>query len=343
MLSTPNGTGNLFHRTWVSARGKGNGFIPIKLPWTVHPERDESWRKQQDDELGERLAAQECDCDFSTSGNTVIPAERITQYETDYVQEPIEKRGIGEALWVWEYPDYSKDYMVIADVARGDSNDFSAFHVVDLLTSTQVASFKAQLGTKEYGNVLVSIATEYNNALLVVENANIGWAVIQQIVERGYQNLYYSPKDDKANDAESWIAKGYDLLDKSKMVPGFTTSNRTRPLVIAKLMSYMRDQSIIIRCSRTIEELRVFIWKNGRAEAQQGYNDDLVMPLAIGCFIRDTALKFSQHGIDLTKASLGSIKKTSYTPTVYSKGKSDDPWNMGYGNKGDNMDLRWLL
>ena len=48
-------------------------FLPIKLPWYVHPERDETWRKRQDELLGDpRLAAQECDCDFSTSGDVVF-------------------------------------------------------------------------------------------------------------------------------------------------------------------------------------------------------------------------------------------------------------------------------
>ena len=45
---------------------------PIRLPWTVHPERNQEWRDKQDDELGLRMAAQECDCDFTTSGNTVF-------------------------------------------------------------------------------------------------------------------------------------------------------------------------------------------------------------------------------------------------------------------------------
>jgi hypothetical protein len=42
--------------------------------------------------------------------------------------------------------------------------------------------------------ILVGIATEYNNALLVIENANIGWATIQVAIDRNYTNLYYSPK-----------------------------------------------------------------------------------------------------------------------------------------------------
>jgi hypothetical protein len=37
--------------------------------------------------------------------------------------------------------------------------------------------------------------------------------------------------------------------------------------------------------------MKTFIWKYGRAEAQQGYNDDLVMSFGMGLYVRDTALK----------------------------------------------------
>jgi hypothetical protein len=63
VLSTPYGTGNWFHQTWVRAESGENDFLPVKLPWYVHPERNEEWRKRQDELLGDpRLAAQECDC-----------------------------------------------------------------------------------------------------------------------------------------------------------------------------------------------------------------------------------------------------------------------------------------
>ncbi len=45
VLSTPYGTGNWFHQTWVKAESGENQFLPIKLPWYVHPERDETWRR----------------------------------------------------------------------------------------------------------------------------------------------------------------------------------------------------------------------------------------------------------------------------------------------------------
>ena len=59
-LSTPNGVGNWFHATYSKAQKQENSFLPISLPWSVHPERDIAWRRQQDIDLGVRNAAQEC-------------------------------------------------------------------------------------------------------------------------------------------------------------------------------------------------------------------------------------------------------------------------------------------
>ena len=101
----------------------------------------------------------------------------------------------------------------------------------------------------------------------------MGWATIQQILERDYENIYYSVKDDSGN-IDHYIGNSYDLLDKSKLTPGFTISSKNRPLLISKLDSYLREKTIIFQSKRTIAELKTFIWKNGRPEAQTGYNDD---------------------------------------------------------------------
>ena len=88
--------------------------------------------------------------------------------------------------------------------------------------------------------------------------------------------------------------------------------------------------------------MRTFIWKNGRAEAQTGYNDDLVMSLATACYVRDTALKFAQQGIDITNAALKNWKKS--TPGIYTGGvnKKTAGWTQDMGDKGQ-QDLTWLL
>ena len=327
---------------WVKGEEGTNGFLPIRLPWTVHPERDQAWRNQQEDELGPRMAAQECDCDFTTSGNTVFTPELMSYYEQTTVCDPLEKRGIDGSFYIWEYPDYNRNFIVVADVARGDSQDYSAFHIIDVKECRQIGEFKGQIGTKEFGHMLVAVATEYNNALLVIENANIGWNTIQVVIDKGYKNLYYSPKGEAATSADAFLAKGYDITDTSKMVPGFTMSMKTRPLVIGKLDAYLRDKSIVIQGKRTLEEMRTFTWKSGRAEAHGGYNDDLIMSLATACYVRDTALKFAQQGIDLTNAALDNWKKTNPAIFTSKPNKKQMGWTQDLGDHGQ-QDLTWLL
>lgn len=339
VLSTPNGVGNFFHQTWVKSESGENTFNPIRLHWTVHPERDTTWRDEQEVLLGPDKAAQECDCDFISSGRTVVPGELLQWYKESTCCEPIEKRGVDGALWIWEYPDYSKNYMVTADVARGDGRDYSAFHIIEIDTMTQVAEFRSQIGTKEYGNMLVNIATEYNEALLVVENANIGWAAIQPAIDRGYKNLYYTYKVDGYVDAATQLSKGYDLKDKGQMTPGFTTSTRTRPLLISKLDIYFREKEINVKSTRLIDELFTFIWRGQKAEAQQGYNDDLTMSFAIGLFVRDSALKLRNEGMQLNRTAISNMGKTGPTSTT---SMPDNPWQWKPGS-GKDEDLSWLL
>ena len=231
-LSTPNGVGNWFQRQWVEAVDGVNGFNTIKLHWTVHPERDESWRKDQDRVLGPSQAAQECDADFLTSGQSVVDPQILQWYKENQIKEPVEKSGFDRNLWIWEYPNYSKDYIVVADVARGDGTDFSATQVFDVESMTQVAEYKGQLGTTDYGNFLIELSTKYNDALLVVENNNIGWATLQTIIDRGYPNLFYMSKDLQVVDTEHQMSNKYRTQDKN-MVPGFSTTSKASLYLVA--------------------------------------------------------------------------------------------------------------
>ena len=338
-LSTPNGVGNWFHRTWENAEIKENSFLPVKLPWYVHPERDESWRAQQDKDLGPRMAAQECDCDFLSSGDTVFLPDDLTHYESVMVKDPVSLRGFDRNLWIWEEMDSSKSYMAVADVSRGDGKDFSTCQIFDIETVTQVAEYRGKLPPKDFGNFLVGLATEYNDALLIIENANVGWATIEQVMAREYKNLYYSPRNNRET-VESYMSK----FENDKLVPGFTTSLKTRPLIVAKAMEYVREKEVNLYSKRLLKEMRVFIWKNGKAQAQDGYNDDLVMAFAIALYVRDTALKLRQQGMDLTRASLSAFTNLNKrTKTVYTSldRLKQNPYTMKTPH-GDE-DISWVL
>ena len=362
ILSTPRGVGQFFHKMWKEAEetsdgkiGK-NGFHPIKLPWNLHPDRDEAWREREGNKIGSaKEAAREYDCDFMSSGDTVIDLNIVEWFRKNRKIDPVEIRGVDHGLWIWQYPDYSRTYILSADVSRGDGQDFSACHVIDAITLDQCAEYKGSLGTKDFGNFLVGLASEYNNALLIVERENVGWATLQAIIDRGYPNTFYSSTDLKYVDVQRQLSHRYDSEDK-KLVPGFSTNIKTRPLIISHLEQYCKAEfndgaGIKIYSQRTLAELETFIWKNGKAQAMDHYNDDLLLALCIGLWVRDTSLRLRQEGIDLTRSTLEHHKNTRPEIQPFYKTRSNEiaykTWQMPIGRGGfgkhTDEDLRWLI
>jgi hypothetical protein len=365
VLSTPNGVGNLFHKMWQSAE-EGSGFSgvtgeaeddtkeaaedvpsflfnPIKLHWSVHPERNQVWRDEQDALLGKRKAAQECDCDFISSGQTVVEGEIIKWYEDTRVKPPIEKRHVDHNYWIWEYPVPGKTYVIAADPARGDGSDSSAFEILDVDSLTQVAEYKGQLGTKEFGNLCVAAATEYNDALLIIENQAMGWAVIQQVIERNYKNLFYSSTDMMIVDVHSQMQRNYDMRTPdttTKLVAGVTSGPKIRPLVVSKIDEYFRARELIVYSKRLISELYTFIWLNGYPVHMSGYHDDAIFAMGYALLVRDTALRLKQQGINLQKFALDRIGKS--TPIYIPNKRIVDPYELRITG-GYSEDLRWLI
>lgn len=167
----------------------------------------------------------------------------------------------------------------------------------------------------------------------------MGWATIQTVIERGYRNLYHSPKSEKA-EASTYFDK---YGNNDNLTPGFTNSLKTRPMVVNKFREYVNERSVVIQSKRLIEEMKVFIWKNGRAEAQTGYNDDLVMSFGIGLYVRDTALRFSESGTQLSKSILNSFTKTTYNSAVYSPNNYSPTKNWNMDVNGSKEDIKWLI
>jgi hypothetical protein len=67
------------------------------------------------------------------------------------------------------------------------------------------------------------------------------------------------------------------------------------------------------------------------------------MALGMGLWIRDTALRLRQEGIDLTRRSIDGFVQTSYD-SLYTPGQfADDPYKMQTGKNDEFEDLRWLL
>jgi hypothetical protein len=174
----------------------------------------------------------------------------------------------------------------------------------------------------------------------VVENNSLGISILEKLQSREYPNLYFSVKG-----THEYI----DQVQASSMtnsIAGFTTSSKTRPLIVAKMEEFIRNKLITIYSSRLVDEFKTFIWNNNKAEAMRSYHDDLVMALAIGCWVRDTALQTNQREIEYKKAMVGSMMLKSKNFRTLNPGDKDVQQGLTREQRATQNQYRdfvWLL
>lgn len=303
-LSTPNGVGNWFHKIYLESDQGTNDFHPTVLPWSVHPDRDQAWFEKETRNMSRREIAQELECNFNMSGETVFAPEDLETY-INMCKEPKYKTGFDRNLWIWEQRQQGEDYFMSADVARGDGKDYSTALVFKTKTMEIVAEYRGKCTPDIFSKILYDIGVEYGNALLVVENNTVGFAVLDKLRESQYPNLYFSIKSTHE------FVEEYQAENMNNAVAGFSMTSKTRPLIVAKMEEFIRNNLINIYSTRLLAEMKTFVWNNGRAEAMRSYNDDLIMACAVGCWIRDTALANSHRDLEYNKAFLGAITKSN--------------------------------
>ena len=291
--STPYGVGNWYHKQWVDAVATGSYFNPIRLHWTMHPERDQRWYDEMRESLGLRRTAQEIDGDFLTSGNSVFDLNQIKAIEDMLSEYPIQYTRYNGSLRVFNQPEEGVSYFIGADVATGRSRDYSAFSIMDRY-GEEVACFKGKVPVNEFADILMEMGYKYNIALIAPESNDIGLAVTSKLQTDNYPNLYYSKKILKKKKART---------PEVEDIPGWLTTSKNRPVMIDQLEEDIRNDEVEIKDPFFVQEAYTFIYdesnrpvalgKNRRSsQGEEGgledetYTDDTIMAKAITNYIR---------------------------------------------------------
>ena len=67
------------------------------------------------------------------SGETVFHPDDLAWIDS-LICEPKYRTGFDRNLWIWEEFQGGNEYLITADVARGDGLDYSVFHTIKLST-----------------------------------------------------------------------------------------------------------------------------------------------------------------------------------------------------------------
>ncbi len=189
MVSTPNGTGNLFYTTYTNAiLGKSvkddEQWTPVRIDWWDVPNRDEIWKQQQivSFNYDMRKFNQEFGNEFHGSTFTLVDIQRLMAKKTAILEKKLEPEDLmikDYRVKIWERPIQHHCYVVGVDVADGTGNDYSVITVFDITEPTkgikQVASFdNNKISPTNLSFVIAKVGTIYNVAPLMIESNNMG-------------------------------------------------------------------------------------------------------------------------------------------------------------------------
>lgn len=268
VLSTPYGPDGWFYDIYTESLKGENDFEVVRLDWTVHPDRDQKWRDQKDRAMGKRKAVQEYDAKFGISGDTYIDPDVIESIENNYQTEKYKKEG---KAWIFEPPIEGEEYIAGVDCAEG-GGDYQTIQIFKSSTLEQVLEYQSREDYESFGYKVFEWCGRYNTAFAVVEANSVGTSILQRLKDLNYPNIYHRGAH---NDGE--------IVGVTKPKAGFKTGPKTRPIMIENMRKFLEDeeQFVKIRSERTLNELKVFVVKNGKPQAKSGANDDLVMSLSI--------------------------------------------------------------
>ena len=272
IISTPHGM-NMFYKLWHDAEKGKNEYIPTEVHWSQVPGRDAAWKEQTIKNTSEAQFKVEFECEFLGSVDTLINPSKLRTMP--YV-DPI-KQSKGLALYENAIPEHN--YIITVDVARGTSNDYSAFMVMD--TTTLPYKVVARYRNNEikpivFPNIIVDVAKNYNNAYILCEVNDIGGQVADIIqFDLEYENLLMAAMRGRAGQQ---LGQGFS---GKKTQLGVKMSTAVKQVGCSNLKALIEEDKLIIPDYDTIAELTTFIVKGQSFAAEDGCNDDLAMCLVI--------------------------------------------------------------
>ena len=272
IISTPNGM-NHFYKMWEDARSGNNGYVTNEVHWSQVPGRDAKWKEETLKNTSKRQFAQEFECDFLGSADTLISPAKLQAIP---FEDPIQSNA---GLDVYERAKEGHEYIITVDVARGIGGDYSAFIVFDITTLPYkiVAKYRDnEIKPVLFPSVIIQVAKEYRFPYILVEVNDIGDSIAATLnYDLEYPNVLMCAMRGRAGQV---VGQGFS---GTKTQLGVKMSITVKKIGCSNLKALLEDDKLTFKDFDILRELTTFIQRKQSWEADDGYHDDLVMCMVL--------------------------------------------------------------
>ena len=272
IISTPNGM-NHFYKMWEDARRGKNDYITNEVHWSQVPGRDAKWKEETIKNTSPRQFAQEFECDFLGSADTLISPAKL---QTIPFTDPIKSNA---GLDIYQRAEKDHEYIITVDVARGIGGDYSAFIVFDITSVPYkiVAKYRNnEIKPVLFPSVIFQVAKDYKNPYILVEVNDIGDSIAATLnYDLEYPNVLMCAMRGRAGQV---VGQGFS---GTKTQLGVKMSITVKKIGCANLKAIIEEDKLLFNDFQLFQERTKFVQKKQAWEADEGYHDDLVMCMVL--------------------------------------------------------------
>ena len=327
IISTPNGL-NFFYRMWVEAQEGRSNYELFEANWRAVPSRDDDWAAETVANVGEKAFQQEYECDFLGSSNTLISTTKIKELVW---KRPLRRHQGG--LTIYEDPKPRNQYVVTVDVSRGIGKDYSAFIVINVTDFPYKVAAKYQnneISPMLFPNVIYETASHFNQAMVLVEVNDIG----EQVGAILYNDLEYEDliMTEHGGRNGQRVSSGFG----KNVYYGLRMTGNVKKIGMANLKTMVESDKLIVEDVDIISEMSTFVQKRNSYEAEDGYNDDLIMCLVIFGWLSNQEYFKELTNMDirkkLEKEREDEMLESTLPPGFVVRGDEDEVFTDSDGN-----------
>ena len=166
---------------------------------------------------------------------------------------------------------------MVCDTAKGVGGDYSAFTIIDVSEAPykQVGKYRNnRISPLLYPNIIYKVAKDYNDAYVLIEINSSEQVPTILYTELEYENILFVSRTANGQFVTGGFGGGTTQL-------GVNTDKKVKRIGCMTVKSLIEENKLLVRDIDTIAEISTFIEVKGSYAADEGYHDDLMMPLVL--------------------------------------------------------------
>ncbi len=264
-----------------------NYEFPPDYPFILDGKQRSPWYDLQCERAAHVMEiAQELDIDFLGSDYQYFASELIEKIRREdvrvpwatgvleYDSETMEPLGFadqdGGPLNLWlamdarGMPPSDRSYLIGIDVSAGTGASNSVLSVADMTAREKVAEFATcNMSPDEFGVLAVAVARFFKGnddegAFLIWEANGPGRELEKVVLESGYRNIYYRPKQEKS------------VSKKRSNMPGWWSTKDSKRALLGAYRSALKSGKVVQRSEMAVQEMALYVWTPTQQVAHVG-------------------------------------------------------------------------